>query len=82
MFDAYTFFEELNSVGVTSGDFHMTGDLVFGGFYSLDGIHPTARGNAALANAIMSAIDSHYGSNLSDAAVDLGDYPTNYPPNM
>ena len=82
MFDAYTFFEELNSVGVTSGDFHMTGDLVFGGFYSLDGIHPTARGNAALANAIMSAIDSHYGSNLSDAAVDIGDYPTNYPPNM
>jgi len=82
MFDAYSFFEELNSVGVSSGEFHMTGDLVMGGFYSLDGIHPTARGNAVLANAIMEAIDAHYGSNLSDAAVDAGDYPTNYPPNM
>jgi len=82
MFDAYSFFEELNSVGVSSGEFHMTADLVMGGFYSLDGIHPTARGNAVLANAIMEAIDAHYGSNLSDAAVDAGDYPTNYPPNM
>ena len=82
MFDAYSFFEELNSVGISSGDFHMTADLVMGGFYSLDGIHPTARGNAVLANAIMEAIDAHYGSNLSDAAVDAGDYPTNYPPNM
>ena len=82
MFDAYSFFEELNSVGVSSGEFHMTGDLVMGGFYSLDGIHPTARGNAVLANAMMEAIDAHYGSNLSDVAVDAGDYPTNYPPNM
>jgi len=82
MFDAYEFFEELNSVGISSGDFHLTADLVMGGFYSLDGIHPTARGNAVLANAIMEAIDAHYGSNLSDAAVDAGDYPTNYPPGM
>ena len=82
MFDAHSFFEELNSVGVTSGEFHMTGDLVMGGFYSLDGIHPTARGNAVLANAMMEVIDAHYGSNLSDVAVDAGDYPTNYPPNM
>ena len=82
MFDAHSFFEELNSVGVTSGEFHMTADLVMGGFYSLDGIHPTARGNAVLANAMMEVIDAHYGSNLSDVAVDAGDYPTNYPPNM
>ena len=82
MFDAYSFFNQVNSVGVTSGDLHLTGDLVMGGFYSLDGIHPTARGNAVLANAMMEAIDSHYGSNLSDAAVDAGDYPTNYPPDM
>ncbi len=82
MFDAHTFFEELNSTGVSSGEFHMTADLVMGGFYSLDGIHPTARGNAVLANAMMEVIDAHYGSNLSDAAVDAGDYPTNYPPNL
>ena len=82
MFDMHAFIETINSVGVTSGDLHLTGDLVFGGFYSLDGIHPTARGNAVIANAMMEAIDSHYGSNLSDAAVYAGDYPTNYPPDM
>ena len=82
MFDMHAFIETINSVGVSSGDLHLTGDLVFGGFYSLDGIHPTARGNAVIANAMMEAIDSHYGSNLSDAAVYAGDYPTNYPPDM
>ena len=51
----------------------MTGDLVFGGLFSLDGVHPTARGNALIANKMMEAIDAQYGSNLSDAAVKAGD---------
>ena len=60
----------------------MTGDLVFGGFFSLDGIHPTARGNALLANKVMEAIDATYGSNLSEAAAVAGEFPTNYSPTM
>jgi hypothetical protein len=28
---------------------------------------------------MMEAIDATYGSNLSDAGLDIGDYPTNYP---
>ena len=28
---------------------------------------------------MMEAIDNTYGSNLSDAGLDIGDYPTNYP---
>ena len=28
---------------------------------------------------MMAEIDATYGSNLSDAALDIGDYPTNYP---
>jgi hypothetical protein len=60
----------------------MTTDLVFGGLFSLDGVHPTARGNASIANKMMEVIDAHYGSNLSDAAVKAGDYPTNYSPTL
>ena len=60
-------------------DFVLTGDLVFGGLFSLDGVHPTARGNAAIAKLMLEAIDAHYGSNLSDVNLDIGDYPTNYP---
>ena len=47
--------------------------------FSLDGVHPTARGNAVIAKLIMAEIDATYGSNLSDAGLDIGDYPTNYP---
>jgi hypothetical protein len=81
-FDAHAFFNEVVEQGVQFDDYVMTGDLVFGGFFSLDGIHPTARGNALLSNKIMEAIDATYGSNLSDAAAVAGDYPTNYPATM
>jgi hypothetical protein len=50
-----------------------------GGLFSLDGVHPTARGNAVIAKLMLEAIDAHYGSNLSDVHLDIGDYPTNYP---
>ena len=57
----------------------MTGDFVMGGLFSLDGVHPTARGNALIAKLMLAEIDAHYGSNLSDVHLDVGDYPTNYP---
>ena len=81
-FDAHSFFNEVVEQGVQFDDYVMTGDLVFGGFFSLDGIHPTARGNALLANKVMEAIDATYGSNLSEAAAVAGEFPTNYSPTM
>ena len=80
--DAHALLNEAASTGVAFDDYVMTGDLVFGGFFSLDGVHTTARGSALIANGMMEAIDAHYGSNLSDAAVKAGDYPTNYSPTM
>jgi hypothetical protein len=59
--------------------FNMTGDLVFGGFFSLDGYNPTSRGSALIAKRMMEAIDATWGSNLSDSGLDIGQYPTNYP---
>ena len=78
LYDAYGILNQAVTQGVAFDDYVMTTDLVFGGFFSLDGVHTTARGSALIANGMMEAIDAHYGSNLSDAAVKAGDYPTNY----
>jgi hypothetical protein len=31
---------------------------------------------------MMAAIDATWGSNLLDSGLEIGDYPTNYPPSM
>mgnify|MGYP001226010901 CR=1 FL=1 len=79
LFDLAGLYNEVVTTGVFEGDFNMTGDLVFGGFFGLDGYHPTSRGSALIAKRMMEAIDATWGSNLSDVGLDIGDYPTNYP---
>ena len=78
-FDANAALNEIATTGLMMDDFTVTGDLVFGGLFGLDGVHPTARGNAIIAKLMMTEIDATYGSNLSDAGLHIGDYPTNYP---
>lgn len=41
-----------------------TAQFATGGAYSLDGIHPSPRGYALVANAFITAINAQYGSNL------------------
>ncbi|SIP96788.1 SGNH/GDSL hydrolase family protein [Maribacter ulvicola] len=79
--DANTLLNQLANSGITSGDFTLRSNLVTGGAFSLDGIHPTARGYALLANEFMKAIDVTYGSNFEESGslLNVGDYPTNYP---
>jgi len=68
--------------GYGYGDFILNSSLVTGGAFSLDGVHPTSRGYALIANEFMKAIDATYGSNFeaSGQFTNLGDYPTNYSP--
>lgn len=79
--DANILLNQLANGGITSGDYTLQSNLVTGGAFSLDGIHPTARGYALLANEFMKAIDTTYGSNFetSGSLLNVGDYPTNYP---
>ena len=79
--DANALMNQLASSGLPSGDFILTAALVRGGAFSLDGVHPTARGNAVLANEFLKAIDVQYGSNFeaSGNLLDAGDFPTSYP---
>ncbi len=78
-FDANAVLNQISTTGLQMDDFTITGDLVFGGLFGLDGVHPTSRGNAIIAKLMMAEIDAKYGSNLSDAGLNIGDYPTNYP---
>jgi hypothetical protein len=82
LFDLYALYNEVVTTGLQVDDYTMTGDLVFGGFFGLDGIHPTSRGSAAIAKRMMAAIDATWGSSLSDSGLEVGDYPTNYPASM
>ncbi|XCF06273.1 G-D-S-L family lipolytic protein [Tamlana crocina] len=82
--DANALLNQLANGGISSNSFTLNSSLVFGGAFSLDGIHPTARGNALIANEFMKAIDATYSSNFeaSGNLVDIGNYPTNYSPTL
>ncbi|MEO9512382.1 MAG: G-D-S-L family lipolytic protein [Flavobacteriaceae bacterium] len=82
--DANALLDQLAAGGITSGDYTLTSSLVTGSAFSLDGVHPTARGYALLANEFMRAIDATYGSNFEASGnfVNVGDYPTNYSPTL
>ncbi len=79
-FDANALMQQLAGPGVASGDYVLTAQLVLGGAFSLDGVHPTARGYALLGNEMLKAIDATYGSNFEEAGAlnDVGDFPAFY----
>ncbi|SFE47881.1 SGNH/GDSL hydrolase family protein [Flavobacterium xueshanense] len=75
--DTASILNQLNNGGIRFGTFHMTAAYVTGGTFSLDGVHPSPRGYALIANKFLEAINAKYGSNLK--GVDLGLYGIQYP---
>jgi lysophospholipase L1-like esterase len=75
--DTASILNQLNNGGIRFGNFHMTAAYVTGGTFSLDGVHPSPRGYALIANKFIEAINAKYGSNLK--GVDLGLYGIQYP---
>ena len=63
-FDVNTFFRGVAEVGFQAGSAFMTADYVTGGTFSLDGIHPSPRGNAVVANQMIGIINEKYGSTI------------------
>lgn len=78
--DIYSILTEVADTGVAFDEFNLNANLVFGGAFSLDGVHPTSRGYAFISNHFMEAINLQYGSNLP--AVKANDYITIYPASM
>ena len=63
--DANTLFDDLVANGFVQADGSVvTAAFATGGGFSLDGVHPSPRGYAILANAFSAAINAKYGSNM------------------
>lgn len=75
--DANSILAQIDKGGITVNGFTLTSALVFGGTFSLDGVHPSPRGYAFIANKFIEAINLKYGSNLK--GVDIGNYQVLFP---
>ncbi|MCR4033173.1 MULTISPECIES: SGNH/GDSL hydrolase family protein [Flavobacterium] len=78
MVDAESIMTSLNTPnGISMNNFTLKATFVTGGMFSLDGVHPTPRGYAFIANKFIEAINAKYGSNLK--GVDIGNYQVLFP---
>lgn len=77
--DANAVLNQVANGGFSANGFSVTSTYVTGGGFSLDGVHPSPRGYALIANKFLEAINAKYGSNLK--GVDLGNYRILFPQN-
>jgi hypothetical protein len=62
VYDLNAFFSSVRQNGFVAGSTKLTADYL-GGFYSLDGYYPGETGQAAIANNLLSLLNSAYGTN-------------------
>ncbi|HKJ53658.1 MAG TPA: SGNH/GDSL hydrolase family protein, partial [Gammaproteobacteria bacterium] len=74
LFDAAAKLNELNTTGILYGSGGVSSAFIQGGAFSADGVHPTARGYAVIANEIMKVIENGFGAELPP--VNPSDYST------
>ena len=74
VFDANVFFRSVANGGFITNGVGNTASFISGNIFSLDGVHPTPRGYAVLANEMIKAINAKYGSSVPgvDATVYRG----------
>jgi len=75
--DAKAIMTQLSTMGIVQNGYTLTSAYVTGSTFSLDGIHPSPRGYALIANKFMEAINTTYGSNFK--GVNLGQFQILYP---
>ncbi len=61
MVDIHGVVSDIDENGLVAGDETLTTEYLVGGLFSLDGVHPTCKGQGVIANALMDAIEAHYG---------------------
>jgi len=71
--DANALLNQLATVGITESGIDFSSELVSGGAFSFDGVHPATRGYAILANEFIRAINRTYDANVP--RVDITDFP-------
>ncbi len=73
VFDSYTLLNQLKT-GITQDGVNLNTNFISGGFFSLDGVHFTPRGNAFVTDEIIKVINAKYGSTMP--ALDISSYNT------
>ncbi|GGK88429.1 SGNH/GDSL hydrolase family protein [Rufibacter glacialis] len=63
LFDAFTFFNSIQS-GFSMNGINYSPAFIIGNLFSLDGVHPTPRGYAIIANEMIKAINKQYASTI------------------
>jgi hypothetical protein len=76
-FDSKETMRILSTTGITGNGYTLTSGYITGGAFSLDGVHPSPRGYALIANEFIKAINLKYGSNLK--GVNFADYRIMFP---
>jgi hypothetical protein len=75
--DANKLLTQVATTGIAGNGFLVKSNFVTGGAFSLDGVHPSPRGYALIANEFIKVINAKYGSNLK--GVDLSKYRILFP---
>jgi len=75
--DANAVLSQVFNGGIRFDNYHLSSSYAVGGAFSMDGVHPSPRGYALIANKFMEAINAKYGSTFRP--VDLGKYKVQYP---
>lgn len=78
--DTEVLMSQIAGVGITANGYTMKSTFVTGGMFSLDGVHPSPRGYALIANKFIEAINLKYGSNMQ--GVNVGNYPILFPKSL
>jgi lysophospholipase L1-like esterase len=79
LFDANKMFSDIVKSGYRQDGFSLSARFISGGLFSLDGVHPTPRGYAIVANEMIKAMNGKFKTNISQ--VNIGDYRTVIFPN-
>jgi hypothetical protein len=75
--DTKALMDQLVSGGIVGNGYTLTSTYVTGAAFSLDGIHPSPRGYALIANKFIQAINAKYGSTIKE--VNIGTYQILFP---
>ena len=75
--DANAILAQVANGGIAVSGYTMTSAYVTGNSFSLDGVHPSPKGYALIANKFLEAINTTYGSNFK--GVNLGQYQILFP---
>ena len=68
--DANATLSQVNNGGLVYNGYTMTSAFITGNAFSLDGVHPSPKGYALIANKFLEAINAKYGSNFKGVNLD------------